>query len=115
MRIGSKRREVVGVEVGRGEGVLDDLAGTHEAVMVAVGAYERPGRGSVPYACFRRTVRGAPRARASFSSSAFQTKSIRGISSYTQCSLSSRCSAFGIRVASCTKTSSSLRAMLDPP
>src|SRR5215831_7352006 len=46
--LGIGRHHVVGVEGGTpGEGVLDDLAGTHEAVMVAVGAYERPGRRSV--------------------------------------------------------------------
>ena len=35
------------LRAGPGEGVLDDLAGTHEAVMVAVGAYQRPSRRSL--------------------------------------------------------------------
>jgi hypothetical protein len=57
---------------------------------------------------------GALPERASFSSSAFTTKSITDVSAVTQCNFSSRCSGFGIRVASCTHTTASLSAILYP-
>jgi hypothetical protein len=60
------------------------------------------------YAFAPRRFAGAPLERASFSSIAFVTKSITDVLTFTQCNFSSRCSGFGIRVASCTHTTSSL-------
>src|SRR5262245_32302180 len=63
----------------------------------------------------RRRSAFPPDSRESFSSSAPTTKSITDTSDLTQCSLSSRWSCFGIRVASWTQTSPSLAIMLLSP
>src|SRR5262249_52454002 len=58
---------------------------------------------------------GAVLEPASFSSMALATKSITDVSASTQWSLSLRCSARGIRVASCTHTTPSVLATVTLP
>jgi hypothetical protein len=70
-----------------------------------------PSRPASAQAFGVRGVAEGSRVRASFSSMAFVTKSVTDVPTVTQCGFSSRsrCSGFGMRVASCTDTTSSLR------